>query len=207
MQLDQSRAKVEAWGPGFAALQVADGRLLAPARFGDFDLRHPRCIEVVDQLAPVHAPPSKQRNGVIVVQRLSVCQAGQTQDMARPRKEKERTPFGKRMLESREEAGLTQEDVRGRLGLAQSTLTGLESTATGSSYTVQLAHLYKKDPYWLATGEGEPDELVLSEDEKALVRAFRHTRTNVQTLVMPDRPGIVKTTRQKRRRPPKKGSQ
>jgi transcriptional regulator with XRE-family HTH domain len=65
---------------------------------------------------------------------------------------RERTPFGQRMLDAREKAGLTQMDVRKALGLSQGTLSGLEHTANGSSHVVRFAELYKCDANWLSTG-------------------------------------------------------
>lgn len=65
---------------------------------------------------------------------------------------RERTPFGQRMFDAREKAGLTQMDVRNALGLSQGTLSGLEHTANGSSHVVRLAELYKCDAAWLSTG-------------------------------------------------------
>jgi transcriptional regulator with XRE-family HTH domain len=70
--------------------------------------------------------------------------------------DRERTPFGLRMLEARNAAGLTQKQVRDALGIAQSTLSELETEAHSSGYTSQLAALYKVDAHVLATGEAAP---------------------------------------------------
>lgn len=73
------------------------------------------------------------------------------------RSERERTPFGKRMLEAREHAHLTQKEVQKLMGVSQSTLSGLEGPDASSSRTVEFARLYGCDPIWLATGEGQPN--------------------------------------------------
>lgn len=70
-------------------------------------------------------------------------------------KKTERTPFGERAESCRRRAGLTQKEVCEKLGIRQSTLGDIETKNEGSNYTAQLAHLYKVDAYWLATGEGE----------------------------------------------------
>ncbi len=66
-----------------------------------------------------------------------------------------RTKFGARMLAAREQAGLTQLEVRARLKISQGTISELENSANGSSRVAEFAALYKVDPMWLATGKGE----------------------------------------------------
>ncbi len=75
--------------------------------------------------------------------------------MARARSDRERTPFGARMFESRKRAQLTQEQVRAAIGIGQSTLVDIEYKATSSGWTPQLAALYEVDALWLATGVGQ----------------------------------------------------
>lgn len=70
-------------------------------------------------------------------------------------KKTERTPFGERAEAARRQAQLTQKDVCLKLGIRQSTLGDIETKSEGSTYTAQLAHLYKVDAYWLATGIGK----------------------------------------------------
>lgn len=72
--------------------------------------------------------------------------------MAR-RSARERTPFAKRMVEAREAAGLTQVKACEILGIRQSTLAEIETTANSSRLTAQLATVYGVDPHHLATGE------------------------------------------------------
>lgn len=71
-------------------------------------------------------------------------------------KHRDRTEFGRRLVESRKRAGLTQVQVCAQLGISQGTLSELEREAYSSTYTAQLASLYRVDPYWLATGEAAP---------------------------------------------------
>jgi len=73
------------------------------------------------------------------------------------RSERERTPFGQRMLEARETAELTQVAVCEQLGISQSTLSELETDANSSGRTTEFAMLYGCNPHWLATGEGSPE--------------------------------------------------
>lgn len=70
-------------------------------------------------------------------------------------KKTERTPFGERAEAARRHAQLTQKDACTRVGIPQSTLGDIETKAEASTYTAQLARLYKVDAYWLATGEGQ----------------------------------------------------
>lgn len=72
-----------------------------------------------------------------------------------PMTERERTLFGKRLFDAREAAGLKQEDVCERIGIAQGTLSGLERSASASRHTAMLAKIYGVDAHWLATGQGQ----------------------------------------------------
>ena len=65
------------------------------------------------------------------------------------------TDFGKRLMTAREHAGLTQEELRLRVGIAQSTMSAAENSGHGSRVTVQLAIACGVNPIWLATGEGD----------------------------------------------------
>lgn len=73
------------------------------------------------------------------------------------RSERERTPFGQRMLEARSTAGLTQMEVCKTLSVSQSTLSELETDANSSGRVTEFALLYGCNANWLATGEGSPD--------------------------------------------------
>lgn len=74
--------------------------------------------------------------------------------MVKKRADRERSPFGRRMFESRERAGLKQMQVRKALGISQGTLSELEALAASSGKVVEFAGLYGVDAMWLATGEG-----------------------------------------------------
>ena len=73
-----------------------------------------------------------------------------------------RSEFGARMLLAREDAGLTQQAVRDKLGVAQSTLSHLETGAKGSARTIDFARLYNVRPEWLSSGSGDmrPDPAI-----------------------------------------------
>ena len=58
------------------------------------------------------------------------------------------------MYEAREAAGLTQMDVRARIGCSQGTLSQLEGMSESSGLVSQFAELYRVSAKWLATGEG-----------------------------------------------------
>lgn len=68
-----------------------------------------------------------------------------------------RTPFGKRLFDSRTNAGLTQEEVAKKIGMSQGTLAEAEISGKRSGYTPQLATMYKVSAHWLATGRVEND--------------------------------------------------
>jgi transcriptional regulator with XRE-family HTH domain len=95
-------------------------------------------------------------------------------------KERSRTEFGRRMLQARKAAGLTQVQVRAALGISQGTLSELEIEANSSGWTAQLAALYRCNARWLATGEGEP---YISGREAQLVMLAR-TRLNPEEMAL-----------------------
>lgn len=69
-------------------------------------------------------------------------------------RERDRTPFGRRVWEARTEAKLTQKDLCKAAGMAQSTLAEAETTAHGSSFTAQIAAATGVSAEWLASGVG-----------------------------------------------------
>lgn len=79
---------------------------------------------------------------------------GKVINMAKKRSDRERSPFGRRMVVARERAGMTQMAVREALGISQGTLSELERTSASSGKVVEFARLYNVDAAWLATGEG-----------------------------------------------------
>lgn len=72
---------------------------------------------------------------------------------------RERTPFGLRLYAARKAAGLSQVQVYEKLRIPQSTLSELETVASSSGYTAQLAALYNVDAHMLATGDALPPHL------------------------------------------------
>lgn len=84
------------------------------------------------------------------------------------KKSKDRTEFGQRMFSARDGAGLTQDFVCEQLGVAQSTLSGLETTAAGSTRVVEFAVLYNVSPLWLAVGDRRDDTVRYSDGEDNL---------------------------------------
>lgn len=65
--------------------------------------------------------------------------------------------FADRLRIARKASGLTQQEVAGKVGIKQSTLSGLEKGASlSSTFTPKLAHVYGVNARWLATGEGAP---------------------------------------------------
>lgn len=125
------------------------------------------------------------------------------------------TPFGSRMRAARKHAGLTQVQVCERLKIRQSTLSELETKASSSGYTPQLAALYGVHPVWLATGEGdmrgsksvlnygpsgqsgltvaELSGASLTEPERELLAAFRGLDTEGSRLTALDIVGHLKS--------------
>jgi SOS-response transcriptional repressor LexA len=64
--------------------------------------------------------------------------------------------FGQRLLQSRIEAGLSQSEVQAKIGIKQGSLSALENDeVVKSTYTIDLAHLYGVDVFWLASGRGK----------------------------------------------------
>jgi transcriptional regulator with XRE-family HTH domain len=98
--------------------------------------------------------PLEHRHSDSVLNGLPIVYIGRLIGMVK-RADRDRSEFGRRMLKAREEAGLTQEQVREALKISQGTLSELEGMAQSSGYTVAFAALYGCDAKWLATGEGE----------------------------------------------------
>jgi transcriptional regulator with XRE-family HTH domain len=85
---------------------------------------------------------------------LPFVNIGKVISMVSKRSTRERSPFGLRMFQARERAGLTQVDVCQRLEISQGTLSGLELSAASSGKVVEFAKLYDVDAEWLSTGRG-----------------------------------------------------
>jgi phage repressor protein C with HTH and peptisase S24 domain len=65
------------------------------------------------------------------------------------------TEYGKRLRSARKAAGLTQEALSKKTGIAQSTISTAEREGSGSSDTPVYANACGVSALWLATGEGE----------------------------------------------------
>lgn len=85
-------------------------------------------------------------------------------------KVRERTEFGERLHKARERAGLKQDELARRAGMAQSNISQLETTGTGSMKVATLAELTGVRVAWLADGTGpmlEGDDPVARAAERA----------------------------------------
>lgn len=65
------------------------------------------------------------------------------------------TEYGQRLRAARKYAGLTQEQLRDKTGIAQSTISSAERDGLGSAETPVYAKACGVSALWLATGEGE----------------------------------------------------
>lgn len=74
----------------------------------------------------------------------------------------------RKSLEDRSGRKVTQVEIAAAIGISQTAVAFLEAKATGSPHVLHLARLYGVDPWWLATGEGEMQQV----DGSA--RAFSH---------------------------------
>ena len=149
VQLPQRIAQCIRRARGVAGGERAD-RGLRNAAVVSQELLSPLAIpQVIEQLRPVHREPLKHRSFDIVPNGFPIVNIATLIPMARHRSE-----FGSRMLEAREAVGLTQQAVRDALGVAQSTLSHLETAAKGSARTIEFARLYEVRPEWLASGVG-----------------------------------------------------
>lgn len=65
------------------------------------------------------------------------------------------TDFGKRVKDARRHAKLNQRQLAAAVGVSQSNISQIESSAYESAFTVQIAIACEVDAVWLATGEGD----------------------------------------------------
>lgn len=93
--------------------------------------------------------------------------------------QRNRSPFGQRMLEARTRAGLTQVQASEALGISQGTLAELERKGEGSTLVVHFAKLYRCAPEWLALGDGTM-ESGLSPDAIRMARRLDELRDDRQ---------------------------
>ena len=66
-----------------------------------------------------------------------------------------RSDFGKRLLDSRRHAGLTQVQLAKAAGMSHGNYAELEKVGVGSSFTPQIAEACGVSAHWLATGDGQ----------------------------------------------------
>ncbi len=92
------------------------------------------------------------------------------------------TDFGKRIKAARKHADLTQVELSKAIGIKQSSLSHLESTAFCSTHTTQIAKACKVDPNWLATGEGEMLQRTTPDQAVAIASSTSGGFTLVQAL-------------------------
>lgn len=156
----------EGWADRIAGREGAYRGLSNAAVIGQKLLCPPSPSKVVEQLVPVHRRALKHRSVDIMANGFSIVNIGTLIGMARNRSE-----FGARMLKAREGAGLTQQAVRDALGVAQSTLSHLETGAKGSARTIEFARLYAVRPEWLSSGTGEMKPADESDPRAAMVVA------------------------------------
>lgn len=188
MQLHQLAAEVVP-GRSRAVAKIAHRRLRDAALLGDFHLRPPFGGQVGEQLLPVHSVASLHHNSDIRRYGKSIVNIGKLQPV-----KKDRTDFGRRMYAARKRAGLTQEQAATSVGAAQSSLAEMERTSNGSARTSAFARLYRCDPHWLATGEGEPDT-GLSQQALAIAIRFDGAGPEEQALMLRVFEIDVETTR------------
>lgn len=69
---------------------------------------------------------------------------------------------GARIKYMREKKGMTQPELAKAIGIKQPSLSAIEGGGTKSPSAINLlkiAHVLEANPWWLATGEGEPEVL------------------------------------------------
>lgn len=91
--------------------------------------------------------------------------------------------YGERLKAARNHAGLTQTELAERCGIAQPTISELESTDGGSAYTTRLARACGVSPDWLADEIGEMQPSGIFVTDPKLIAAHK---------VMQDLPGYGK---------------
>lgn len=84
--------------------------------------------------------------------------------------------FGKRLLESREAAELTQQELGDAVRLSRARISQMEKGGglPDRKKWQRLAHLLSVNPDWLIFGRGEPGGEGMSHDETTAIAEFRH---------------------------------
>ncbi len=98
------------------------------------------------------------------------------------------TEFGNRLKQARKDAGLTQKQAAARVGMSQSTLSGLETgEQPTSTFLPQLADLYGVSLRWLISGAGSREAdtkpLPISTDIEALINNYSRASEGQKELV------------------------
>lgn len=82
--------------------------------------------------------------------------------------------YGERLRWARKQADLTQQELANISGVKQGSISKIErGEQSESSYDPILAFHLRVSAYWLTTGEGDPLDGVLTEEEKELLEAYR----------------------------------
>lgn len=82
--------------------------------------------------------------------------------------------FGERLKACRKEAKLSQIAAAKKVGVSQGLISDLENNVYDSSAkTIELAYIYRVNPYWLATGKGDRKDAALTSQERELLSDFR----------------------------------
>lgn len=82
--------------------------------------------------------------------------------------------FGERLKSSRKAAKLSQTKVAAMVGVSQGLISDLENNAyDASAKTIELAYIFRVNPYWLATGKGDRNDMPMTRDESDMLHAFR----------------------------------
>ncbi len=144
---------------------------------GDPALRPPERDQGLDHGFPVHRP-------MISVFRYS-CNRHSGHDLYQ---NSDMTEFGNRLKQARKDAGLTQKQAAARVGMSQSTLSGLETgEQPTSTFLPQLADLYGVSLRWLISGAGSREAdtkpLPISTDIEALINNYSRASEGQKELV------------------------
>ncbi len=99
------------------------------------------------------------------------------------------------MRQARKHAKLTQVQAAKRVGVSQGTLSELEQTATGSSYTPQFALVYGVNSLWLADGTGD----MLDPEARALTPADLALLELVHALTPDQRRDLIRNLEDQKR--------
>lgn len=148
-QAQQTGSQREARIHGLAAGNVAHRSLPAVQTQRDFWLSDASSFQPTQNGGPVN----KGVHAARISNKRSECK--RESYIALPYPKEVSTDFGKRLKAARDFAGLTQEELAQKAGMAQSTLATAEMKGAGSRKTPQLAAVCGVDAHWLATGMGE----------------------------------------------------